>query len=238
MAKYDKIVKDIESSIRSGELMAYDQLPTVVDLTERYSVSRSTIEQVLNELEKRGLVSRKRGAGVFVKGVSQTETRINSVSVFRDEKLLPPEPEETEVHEFTVVVPSDEIRAVLGLHENSFCYYICRSQIRDGLAYNVEYIYYPVEVFHDVRIEAAARSLREFIKSRYDFVPDSFHKRLRSVMPTKDELEYLGIEDTTPLLELEQIAYLSDGRPCEYYLARFRGEFSEYQTVDNESQYI
>lgn len=238
MAKYDKIVKDIEGSIRSGELMAYDQLPTVVDLTERYNVSRSTIEQVLNELEKMGLVSRKRGAGVFVKGVSQAGVRINSVAVIRNGELLPASPEETEVHEFTVVVPPDAIRDALGLHENSFCYYICRSQMRDGVVYDVEYVYYPVEVFHDVRIEAASRSLREFIKSRYGAIPDSFHKSLRAVRPTEEERERLSLDEGEPLLELEQVAYLSDGRPCEYFLARFVGGTAEYQTVDNESQFV
>ena len=60
MAKYKDIVKDIEGCIRRGDLQPYDQLPTVVEMTKAYHVSRTTIEQVMDELEKRGLVSRKR----------------------------------------------------------------------------------------------------------------------------------------------------------------------------------
>ncbi len=235
MAKYNKIVKDIEASIRNGELMAYDQLPTVVDLTRRYGVSRSTIEQVLSELERMGLVSRKRGAGVFVKDVAREATRVNDISLLQDGKLLPEGAETVEVHEFTVVLAPDEVREALSLHDSSFCYYICRSKSYQQKALVIEYVYYPVEVFHDVRIEAAGGSLRTFLKERYGVEPDTFHKRLRTILPVEEEAEIFEVEMGVPLLELEQIAFLDDGRPCEYALARFLGDRAEYHTVDNVS---
>lgn len=235
MAKYNRIVKDIEAMIRNGEMMAYDQLPTVVDLTKRYGVSRSTIEQVLNELEKMGLVSRKRGAGVFVKDVVHDSARVNDISVFQDGELLSRDVATIEVHDFTVVLAPDQVRTALSLHESSFCYYISRSKSYQEDVLAVEYVYYPVEVFHDVRIEAAGGSLRAFLKERYDVVPDTFHKRLRAVLPSAEEAEIFGVGQGTPLLELEQIAFLDDGRPCEYTLARFLAQHAEYQTVDNVS---
>ena len=86
MAKYKDIVKDIEGCIRRGDLQPYDQLPTVVEMTKAYHVSRTTIEQVMDELEKRGLVSRKRGSGVYVKKVATQsfDKPLNTISLTDD----------------------------------------------------------------------------------------------------------------------------------------------------------
>ena len=52
MPKYKAIVKEIEEAIKRGELRPYDQLPTVVELTKSYHVSRTTIEQAMDELRE------------------------------------------------------------------------------------------------------------------------------------------------------------------------------------------
>ena len=54
MPKYKSIVKELTDAIRRGELQPYDQLPTVVELCEQYHVSRSTIELVMDDLERQG----------------------------------------------------------------------------------------------------------------------------------------------------------------------------------------
>jgi len=237
MAKYHKIVKDIEASIRAGELQPSDRLPTVVELTKKYHVSRTTIEQALDELEKRGLISRRRGSGVFVKQVSErvSDAPLNTVSFSKsidvDDRRIPV----STVHEFTVVKPDDHIRTELGLHQYSFTYYVRRSHVHEGHAVDVQYIYYPVEIFRDVRIDAAEASLHDFLVQMYEVTPDSYHKTLRAVMPTDDEREILGLDGTTPLLEVEQVGYLDDGRPFEYSVSRFRGTEAEYQTIDADS---
>ena len=45
----------------------------------------------------------------------------------------------------------------------------------------------------------------------------------------------LALGKGTPLLEVEQVGYLDDGRPFEYLVARFPGDLAEYQTVDSDS---
>ncbi len=237
MAKYREIVKEIEGSIHRGELKAYDQLPTVVALTKQYHVSRSTIEQVMDELEKRGLVSRKRGSGVYVKKVATRPTTksLNTVSLSDDiDRNLAQNPE-CLVHEFTVVKPPEEIRQELGLHEYSFTYYIYRSHLHKGRPLDLQYLYYPVEIFRDMRLSAAETSIRPWIEDTYEVMPDSYHKTLRAVAASVAESNILGVSAGEPLLEIEQIGYLDDGRPFEYLIAKFPGNMAEYQTIDSDS---
>lgn len=235
--KYKAIVKEIEEAIKRGELRPYDQLPTVVELTKKYHVSRTTIEQAMDELEKRGLVSRKRGSGVYVKKVATPTFAkpLNTVSLTDDiDRDLAENPECT-VHEFTVLKPDEHIRHELGLHEFSFTFYIERSHLHQGSPLDMQYLYYPVEIFRDIRLSAAEKSVRPWIAENYEVTPDSYHKTLRAVTATERECQILGVAAGSPLLEIEQVGYLDDGRPFEYLVSRFPGDLAEYQTVDADS---
>lgn len=237
MPKYKAIVREIEESIRRGELRPYDQLPTVVELTKKYHVSRTTIEQVMDELEKRGLVSRKRGSGVYVKKVAiqNFEKPLNTVSLSDDIDRDLAENPECKVHEFTVVKPDPHILHELGLHAHSFAFYIMRSHLHEGAPLDMQYLYYPVEIFRDIRLTAAETTVRPWIAENYEVTPDSYHKTLRAVTATEEECAILGVKPGSPLLEVEQVGYLDDGRPFEYLISRFPGDLAEYQTVDSDS---
>ena len=63
---YFQIARDLRRRISSGEWKPNEQLPTELDLSLQYSVSRMTLRQALNELQKDNLLLRRRGAGTFV----------------------------------------------------------------------------------------------------------------------------------------------------------------------------
>jgi GntR family transcriptional repressor for pyruvate dehydrogenase complex len=60
------VVRQIEELILQGVLRPGERLPAERDLAERLDVSRPTLRDALAELESRGLVTARRGAGVFV----------------------------------------------------------------------------------------------------------------------------------------------------------------------------
>lgn len=63
---YQEIINDIMTALNSGKF-SYDQpLCTENSLMEKYGYSRITIRRALDELEKQGILYRKRGVGSFV----------------------------------------------------------------------------------------------------------------------------------------------------------------------------
>lgn len=64
---YMKILSDLKEKIRSGEYVPEQQLPTEVELAMQYGVSRITSKRALIELEREGMIYRKRGSGSYVK---------------------------------------------------------------------------------------------------------------------------------------------------------------------------
>lgn len=63
--RYLRIVASLESKIRAGGYGVGKQLPTEQQLAARFGVARMTIRHALDELSRRGLVSREHGRGTF-----------------------------------------------------------------------------------------------------------------------------------------------------------------------------
>lgn len=68
---YQKILDELREKIHSGDLQAGQALPTELELAEQYKVSRITSKRAMEELEREGLILRKRGVGSIVKPLSE-----------------------------------------------------------------------------------------------------------------------------------------------------------------------
>ena len=64
--KYQMVANIIRTDIAQRMAAESGRLPTEMELAQLYSVSRQTIRQALNLLEKEGLVERKQGSGTYV----------------------------------------------------------------------------------------------------------------------------------------------------------------------------
>jgi GntR family transcriptional regulator, histidine utilization repressor len=63
---HQSILSDIEQRILSGRWPPGHRIPSELDLTETYGCSRMTVNKVLGELVRAGMVKRRRKAGSFV----------------------------------------------------------------------------------------------------------------------------------------------------------------------------
>ncbi len=64
--RYRQIYEDLYSAIKTGSFQPGDRLPSEADLGKRYNTSRITVAKAVNELQLKGLVSRRAGSGTHV----------------------------------------------------------------------------------------------------------------------------------------------------------------------------
>ncbi len=62
----DTVVERIREVIEQGRLRAGDRLPTETELSEQLGVSRTVVREAVSQLESLGLLSVRRGRGMFV----------------------------------------------------------------------------------------------------------------------------------------------------------------------------
>jgi GntR family transcriptional regulator len=63
---YQQIAEDLQAQIESGDLAPGAQLPTELELRDRYVSSRNTIRDAIKRLTSQGLVETRPGQGTFV----------------------------------------------------------------------------------------------------------------------------------------------------------------------------
>lgn len=79
----EAIVVQIEDLIVQGVLRPGDQLPAERDLAQLLDVSRPSLRDAIKELEKRGLLNRRRGGGTFIGDVIGSVFADEFVYLFR-----------------------------------------------------------------------------------------------------------------------------------------------------------
>jgi len=68
-AKYLQLADVLRQLIQQGKLSPGQPLPPYLEIKERYGVSKSTVEKTYQTLEAEGLIWRKTGSGVYVRGL-------------------------------------------------------------------------------------------------------------------------------------------------------------------------
>lgn len=237
--KYEAVLADLRGKIESGTYAADSKLPSTQELCAAYGVSRITVNKAMGKLEQIGLIARKQGSGTFVKhvmtessdfsrwsskGTGSTITGVVAEYSARGIAVT------STVYDFSVSAPPESVARNLGMDEG-FTYFICRRRELDGRPSCVEYTYMPISLIPDLRREHVEGSIYHYIESELGLEIASAHSVIRAANPTEQEQEWLDVEAGYPLLEVEQVAYLANGRAFEYSVTRHLKFTGEVQVV-------
>ena len=152
---YQQIAEDLRNQIESGELGPGLQLPTELELRERYEASRNTIRDAIKRLISLGLVQTRPGQGTFV--VRKIDPFVTTLSAGAESGVGGGEgatylSEVSEQHrapsvstpKVEMVVPIDDVSLRLRIDPGTQA--ISRHQARyiDGMPWSLQTSYYPM----------------------------------------------------------------------------------------------
>lgn len=233
MLKYEAIAKELRDDIVNGVYSPGQQLALEKEMCEQYGVSRITIKRAVDELVKQGLVVKRRGSGTFVKSLEDQDVKelgmANQFNGFA--ATFKGRDVGTQVLKFDIVHPEKEVAAKLQITEDDFIYDIIRVRSLDGEPIVVEYTQMPIQLIPGLKRHVLENSIYSFIEGDLKLKIQSAHRTVRAVMPTDEEKQELAIEGVLPLLEVEQVAFLDDGRPFEFSIAHHRGDRNVFRSV-------
>lgn len=234
MIKYQEIANDLRSQIQSGVYKSGEQLALEREMCEHYGVSRITIKKAVDQLVKEGLVVKRRGSGTFVKSLANEDVHdismANQFSGFS--KSFAGKKVTTEVVRFDIIHPAPEIAEKLNITTDDFVYDIVRLRKVDDHPVVIDYTQMPIELIPGIKRDVLEKSIYQYIEKNLHFKIQSAHRFIRALMPTEQEEKLLHIEHgKMPILEVEQIAFLDDGRAFEYSKAHHRGDKQTFRVV-------
>ena len=233
MSKYEEIAQDIRQAILSGKYSPNAQLPLEKEMCLSYGVSRITIKKAVDELVIQGLVIKRRGSGTFVKSVNDADVEeLGSVKQFggfsetnKGRKVS------SSIIKFEVIHPTDEIATKLKIACDDFVYYIVRARYADNEPYVIEYTYMPIGLIYGIKTDILMNSIYSYIEKNLKLKIKSAHRSVRAILPNEIEQEWLKIDKSIPILEVEQIGFLDNGQSFEYSKSHHRSDKIEIKTV-------
>ncbi|MDM7325467.1 MAG: GntR family transcriptional regulator [Thermus sp.] len=208
---------DLARRLREGILKGVygEALPPERALAEAFGASRDSVRKALDLLEEEGLVVRRRGSGTFVARRATFHTRLRGFSEEMEALGLKPS---TQVLRWERRAATPEEALTLGLSPGEEVVGLVRLRLAEGEPMALERATLPAGALEEVPRESHYRALEA-----KGLRPVRALQRLQAVA-AREEARPLGVEPGSPLLHLERVSYLADGRPIEWVKSWYRAD--------------
>lgn len=225
---YYQVKQIITGNIKSGKWPVNTKIPTELQLCRIFNVSRITVRQALEEIEKEGYLYRKQGRGTFVT-TPKLEQRLSKFYSFSEEiKSMGFEPGTT-ILDFAIIKADENISAKLNVNPGSAVFMIKRLRLADAEPYAIEVSCIPYDIASNItREDVEINGLYKTLKEKHEIIPNEAVESFEAVLMRSEESKYLKVKTKAPALRLERYAY-AESRLIEYCVSIIRGDKYKYK---------
>ncbi len=219
----DLILKEIEE----GRLKPNQKIPTELELSERYQISRMTVRKALAQLVDEGILAKKQGKGTFVQEPKMTEDlsspnsftnlckRNGKVPGGRTLKFILEEASDRDVKELKLEAGEQVIR-------------VERLRLADNMPVMLENLYFPGHLKNILVENLDDTSLYQILHDKYGLVTGNSVMEFEISEANSYEAALLEIRAGSPLLLVREIVYDQYGQPLHRTKSLLRGDKFKY----------
>lgn len=228
--KYFQLANILREKIDNGEFPAQDAIPSERQLEEQYNLSRPTIRQAIDLLERQGYLYRVHGKGTFVSPPKLQKGMLELTSFSEDMRNRGLTPG-GRILEFGCVKPVAKIAKQLGLNaRESQVLRIKRLRTGNGEPIGLQDSYLALEknqVITQEEIEQKG-SIYAILQQKFGIYPTEADETLEVTLATPEEAELLQIPINSPLLLNERTLWSQDRKAIEFVSILYRGDRYKY----------
>jgi GntR family transcriptional regulator len=217
-----KAWEGVADAIRQGGHGPGGRLPPERELAERLDVSRSTLRLALHDLERAGVVVRRRGrgGGTFVAAPKIGRDLAGLGEYIRRQGLVAG----ARVIAVALTPADPQVAGALRLGPDEPVVAVTRVRVADGEPIALERSSFPAGRFPGLAEQALGGSLHDLLRERYGEAPERAVERIEPVAAEDEPAALLDVPPGTPLLAVERVTYNGADEPIEHATDLFRGE--------------
>jgi GntR family transcriptional regulator len=221
---YHQIALSIQQRIARQEWQVGEKLPNEHELARHYEVSRVTIRQALTELEKDGIVVRKRPSGTFVERLPERLTP--NVSVMVDIlHSLSAAGHATEIKTLFIGLAKEgpnEARAFLNMRDDEPFVLFKRFISVNGAPFAWVQTYFSSARYPELdKTPLVNNSLQETVFGGFGIRAESADHWIEANMASPEDVEVLGIGEERLILNMVSLFTDQHGEPMGYMSTRW-----------------
>jgi GntR family transcriptional regulator len=225
-----QVKQALKDQIVGGAWKPGDLIPGDLELCSELGVSRTTVRQALAELARDGWVVRERGRGTFVAPPKLTERAVERLSGFFEDMVALGYPPVSQVLRQAARPSDEQIAARLNLKPGTRVVEIERLRFVEDEPVVLTTTYLPEALAPGLETaDLTRRSLYEYLETECGLSLARGQRTIEAVAADARQARLLRVRKGAPLVFLQSVSYLADGRPIEYYLALHRGDRSRFE---------
>lgn len=233
MPLYLQLIDILIDKINKG-LKENDRLLSEREICDIYDVSRTTVRQALDELERDGYIYKLHGKGTFVAPKRVNQDLVSFYSFTNEMKKIGKEPS-SQIINFEIVEAGEKILNKFNIKAEELLYKLVRVRKADNVPMMYEVTYLPFERFYELSKEKLeGKAMYDVLKEEYNANLTFAEEYFEPILTNKLESIYLEIHEGAPSLKIERYTYESK-RLIEYTVSIVRGDKFKYRVQLNNN---
>jgi GntR family transcriptional regulator len=230
---YQQIKILILQGLETGEWKPAEAIPSEIELAARYRVSQGTVRKAIDELAAENLVVRRQGKGTFVATHAEHQVQYRFLKLMPDGGDLASEgPAQRSVLECKRVRAPADVARTLALRSGDPVVQVRRILSFGGEPTILEDLWLPGNAFKGLN----SAQMSHYHGPTYAMFELEFgvrmvraEEKIRAVAADAAAAALLKVEQRTPLLSVERVAYTYNDVPMELRRGLYRTDMHHYR---------
>lgn len=225
---YSQIREFLRERIRCGAFHSEGLIPSENDMVRAFGVSRITVRQALNDLQKEGLVFKIHGKGTFVTR-SKAVQSLMRVEGFGEAMSTTGHRTHSRLLGHRMLRAGGAIATRLALAEDAEVMEIRRLRYLDHDPISLDVTYVPVDIGKRlIREDLASRDVFVILDNDYGFPLERAEVKIDAMNADASLAELLAVETGAAVMRIERLTFTANDRPIDFEYLYYRGDSFQY----------
>jgi len=214
---YRQVKKKITESLVKGDWNPGQSIPSEIELAQVYAVSQGTVRKAIDELTDERILIRRQGKGTFVASHNEENIQLRFLRLTSNsgakEKL------DNELISFTKEKANNHLAKSLQINANSTVISIKRILTFNKTPLIFDHIKIPASYFRGLNEDKVLErngSMYRMYEMDYGIRMISAEEKIKAVSADRESASLLKVDQKTPLLSVERLAFTYDQKPIEW----------------------
>ena len=232
---YQQIKSLILQSLQAGAWKPGEMIPSEMELAARYRVSQGTVRKAIDELAADNLLMRRQGKGTFVATHAERHVQYRFLRLLPDAGDRNEEgPTQRNIISCRTIKGSSDICKLLQVPTGESLIHVRRVLVLASTPTILEDLWLPSSNFKGL----SAEQMRDYPGATYAMFEVEYgvrmvraEEKLRAILPDDAQAQLLQVDQATPLLSVERVAYTDNDVPMELRRGLYRTDTHHYSNT-------